>query len=180
MIQMTTFLENMATAGYLTQDAVKVVLKRFLDVFKFGNLQEFMEALDNGTQSSPLTEDQVTQMKIAVLEALKEAGEIGPQASEKRISENKIGSLQAMSDAGLLDKQQEPTPEKGPSKSISFKDLPPEGQAQLAAQAGIQLSPEAIQANEQAKQDQADNQSVKQMILKGVQNASKAEPKPTQ
>lgn len=31
---------------------------------------------------------------------------------------------------------------KPPSTQISFKDLPPEGRAQLAAQAGIQLSPE--------------------------------------
>lgn len=37
----------------------------------------------------------------------------------------------------------EPGPQE-PSKSISYKDLPPEGQQQLAAQAGIQLSPEAL------------------------------------
>ena len=34
--------------------------------------------------------------------------------------------------------QQQPKP---PSESISFKDLPPEGQQQMAAQAGIQLAP---------------------------------------
>jgi hypothetical protein len=33
-----------------------------------------------------------------------------------------------------------------PSRSISFKDLPPDGQAQLAAQAGIQLNPKGIAA----------------------------------
>lgn len=33
---------------------------------------------------------------------------------------------------------------KGPSESISFKDLPPEGKAQMAEQAGIKLSPESI------------------------------------
>lgn len=43
---------------------------------------------------------------------------------------------------------------KPPSESISFKDLPPEGQAQMAAQAGIQLSPQqmADHAAEQAAQ----------------------------
>lgn len=35
---------------------------------------------------------------------------------------------------------------KEPSMSISFKDLPPEGQAQMAAKAGINLEPEAIAA----------------------------------
>lgn len=33
---------------------------------------------------------------------------------------------------------------KGPSESISFKDLPPDGKLQLAAQAGIKLSPESV------------------------------------
>jgi len=36
--------------------------------------------------------------------------------------------------------------QKPPSTSISFKDLPPEGQAQLAKQAGLELHPEAIAA----------------------------------
>lgn len=37
--------------------------------------------------------------------------------------------------------------QKPPSLSMSFKDLPPEGQVQMAAQAGIQLSPEALAAH---------------------------------
>ena len=42
--------------------------------------------------------------------------------------------------------------QKPPSTSISFKDLPPEGQAQLAKQAGIELHAEAIAAfNEHQK-----------------------------
>jgi hypothetical protein len=42
---------------------------------------------------------------------------------------------------------------KGPSESINFKDLPPEGQTQMAAQAGIKLTPQVIAQN-QAKQQQ--------------------------
>lgn len=38
------------------------------------------------------------------------------------------------------------TEKKAPSESISFKDLPPEGQAQMAKQAGIELHPEALAA----------------------------------
>lgn len=48
--------------------------------------------------------------------------------------------------------QPEPAPEpKGPSESISFKDLPPEGKAQMAAKVGIQLDPAVIAAEEAAK-----------------------------
>jgi hypothetical protein len=39
------------------------------------------------------------------------------------------------------------TEKRPPSVSISFKDLPPDGQAQAAAQAGIELHPEAIAAH---------------------------------
>lgn len=39
---------------------------------------------------------------------------------------------------------------KGPSESINFKDLPPEGKAQMAKQAGIELAPAAIAAHEMA------------------------------
>lgn len=41
---------------------------------------------------------------------------------------------------------------KPPSESINFKDLPPEGQAQMAKQAGIELHPEAIAAHGAAKE----------------------------
>lgn len=43
--------------------------------------------------------------------------------------------------------------QKPPSESISFKDLPPEGQAQMAAQAGITLSPQEM-ADHQAEIDE--------------------------
>jgi hypothetical protein len=48
--------------------------------------------------------------------------------------------------------------EKRPSESISFKDLPPDGQIQMAAQAGIQLDPQLLmmlQMQQQAAQMQS-------------------------
>ena len=39
---------------------------------------------------------------------------------------------------------------KGPSESISFKDLPPDGKTQMAEQAGIKLSEAGVAAHEQA------------------------------
>lgn len=44
--------------------------------------------------------------------------------------------------------------QKPPSLSINFKDLPPEGQAQMAKQAGIDLHPEAIAAFNEHQKDQ--------------------------
>jgi len=45
-------------------------------------------------------------------------------------------------------------PTKPPSMSISFKDLPPDGQAQMAKIAGIELDPEGIAAHEEFKKSQ--------------------------
>jgi len=44
------------------------------------------------------------------------------------------------------------TQEKPPSESMSFKDLPPSGQVQMAAKVGIQLSPEEIQVEKDKEQ----------------------------
>jgi len=55
--------------------------------------------------------------------------------------------------------EQTAEPDKGPSESINFKDLPPEGQAQMAEQAGISLTPDVMQQH-------ADNEAAKQMELK--------------
>jgi hypothetical protein len=60
-------------------------------------------------------------------------------------------------------------PEKGPSESISFKDLPPDGQAQMAAQAGIHLTPQTLQQH-------ADDQQQKQADLKAAAKPKAMEP----
>lgn len=54
--------------------------------------------------------------------------------------------------------QQQKQASKPPSESISFKDLPPEGKVQMAKQAGIEIAPEQIQA-EDAKQEAKDQRS---------------------
>jgi len=53
----------------------------------------------------------------------------------------------------MLDRQNnESTTTKPPSQSLSFKDLPPEGKVQMAANAGIQLDQNSLEAEEQIKQ----------------------------
>jgi len=60
-------------------------------------------------------------------------------SEEERIQEAKVANLEVMKETG--GKQEESKP---PNRSITFKDLPAEGKIQLAEQAGIQLSPEAV------------------------------------
>lgn len=151
MQQVVGFMTVLLQQGLLTTDAVKVVVTQFLEVFQYGATQEFMEAMDKGLQSSQLTDDQLQQIKIGVLETLKDAGVVGPEADEKLIDSTKVGVVEALKDTGMLDKQGQGEEVKMPSRSIPFKDLPPEGKVQMAAQAGIQLDANQIRADEDAE-----------------------------
>ena len=52
-------------------------------------------------------------------------------------------------------RQQAQGEKKPPSQSINFKDLPPEGKAQMAAEVGIDLHPEAIAAHDEAIEERS-------------------------
>lgn len=138
MDQVIEKLMMFAQAGYLPQDAVKVVIEKYLETYQFGATAEFMEALDNPDVANEFTEGQVTIMKTAVLQALSDAGEVGQAASDKRVMENKYGSLQALHDAGLIKTiqglGQQPIKE---SVSINYKDAPEDVKRQMEQDAGF-------------------------------------------
>jgi hypothetical protein len=98
MLQITQFLQGLAEQGYLTQDAVKELIQKFLETFNYGSTQEFMQAMESGTQSNKLNEDQLTQMKIAVVEAMRDAGVAGQDTSDQDIQKTKIGVVEALQD----------------------------------------------------------------------------------
>jgi hypothetical protein len=90
----------------------------------------------------------------------------------QRINEEKQQQQQMMA-AQAQATQQQKQPEKV-SQSISFKDLPPLGQAQLAAKVGIQLDPNALAQQPNAQQQQppqgGGNQAdmIRQMVQQGA------------
>ena len=164
MQQIIDYMTRLAAQGLVTQDAVKVVVDKFLEVFQFGATQEFMYAMKSGTQASPLNESQLMQMKVALLETMKEAGAVGKEIDQKLVDSTKVGVLEALKDSGILDmslkKENEVTQKKQPSESISFKDLPPEGQSQMAAKVGIDISPREITSNNVTKNKSSKKQNV--------------------
>jgi len=100
MLQIADFMRGLAQEGYLTQDAVKEVIGKFLETFNYGSTQEFMDAMETGTQSNPLNEQQLTQMKIAIVEAMKDAGVVGNDTTDTDIQKTKIGVVEALRDMG--------------------------------------------------------------------------------
>ena len=93
------------------------------------------------------------------------------QDAQKHQQEMQKGALEVRKLELELAALQTPEPQpmaeqKAPSESIAFKDLPPEGQAQMAAQAGIHLSPEQMAAH-QAEQDAKEAAKVKAKTTNG-------------
>lgn len=66
MIKILDYIRGLAVEGYITKDAVSLIVKRFLEIFQFGTVSEFMEAMDSGDM--PITEQQIQKMKVAMLE----------------------------------------------------------------------------------------------------------------
>ena len=139
---------KLSELNLVSPDALKLIMKKFIEIYQLGSTSEFMEAMDKPQESA--TDLDMQKMKIAMAEVIQDIGLTGPKASEDHITESKIGTIEALKDADMLDKKEEVT-QKEPSKSISFKDLPAEGKAQLAQQAGIQLSPDVIEQDQKEK-----------------------------
>lgn len=96
--QIIGFIVPLAQMGVLNPESLKVLVQKALETYQFGSTQEFMEALDNGASEQLMNEDQIDQMKIAVLEVLNEAGVVGPQKDEQLVDSTKVGVLEAAQD----------------------------------------------------------------------------------
>ena len=144
------FLLNIAQIGLVSPEVVKTYFRNMLELYGFGATAEIMEAMDQFSAQGQMEQANIDRLKIALAEVIKdlEGSEVLPD-SKTRIEENKLGMAEFAKDTGLLDNKQEGGEEnKPPSRSISFKDLPPEGKVQLAGQAGIQLDEEEIKKGE--------------------------------
>jgi len=73
--QVTAFFLELAKIGYVTPDQIDVVIKSLIDTFKFGNTQEFLEALDRPMPEQPQQQATNTDdIKVAILEVLRDVG----------------------------------------------------------------------------------------------------------
>lgn len=145
---LSQFMLQLAEAGVIQPQVVQVFVKQLLEVYQFGSISEIMDAIDESGAKDDLSDEQLEKIKLAVLEVMKDIEQQkGSEQSQQqgRIDETKLGVGEAIQDIqkaqGTGGEQQQGEEEKPPSRSISFKDLPPEGQSQLAAQAGIQITP---------------------------------------
>lgn len=140
MIQIIDYLSRMAQMQVIPPQALQVILKRFLEIFEFGNVKEFMDAIDNG--SANMTEEQLAKIKIALAETLKDAEVAGPKARENRIMEGKVATIESLKEAGLIDKMRQGSQNerKEQKSAIKYDKAPADIRRQIEAREGLQPS----------------------------------------
>lgn len=100
--QIAEFVRALAAEGYLTQPAVRAFMEKYLETFEFGGVREIMDALEEGEGSAPLTEQQIDQMKVAILETLEAAGVVGKEADERAVDAGKVAMAEGLSEMGAV------------------------------------------------------------------------------
>lgn len=144
---------NLYQLGFLGAEAMQMLVKRFVEEYGYGSTEEFMEAIENGVTQGQMSDQQIKQMQIAILQTLKDAQMVGPQADKKLVDSTKLGVLQTMKDVKLLDKL-EATGQVGPEVSDLvnlYKVASPEIQRQIEIKLGLQPASDSPINLEQAK-----------------------------
>ena len=151
MEQIVQFFTPLAQAGIVPPEAVKVLAQKTLDAFGFGNTEDFVEAMDEGTVQ--MNEQQILQLKVALAEVIKEAQLAGKPAEDKAVLASKAGTLEALKESGMAEKIMGKNGNVNKiSESMSYKDAPPSIQRQMEAQAGFDPATQEEHATQQAKQ----------------------------
>lgn len=164
-----------AVPGSIPPEAFQIMVKRFLEQFGWGSTQELIEAMENGMTAFQMSEEQIMQMKIAIIEALKDSGAIGPEMENRLVDSTKVGVLEAMKDAGMLDGMKNGEANKPPSQSIPYKELPVDGKIQMARAAGIELTPQQVMQQEQQEQMLEMQKAKMDMAMKAQEHQQKME-----
>lgn len=96
MQQIANYMLQLAEANMVSKEQIQVMIKRFLEIFQFGSTGEFMDALEEGV--APMTPENIDQVKIAVIEVLKDVGLVGEQADQKMVDSTKVGVVESLKD----------------------------------------------------------------------------------
>jgi hypothetical protein len=141
--------------GFVTPEAMGMMLKKFTETFGYGSTQEIMEAMEDGITSGQMTDQDIKKIQIGVVQAMKDVGMVGPQADQKLVTASKLGTLQSLKDAGLIDKMGEKgSPEllKDTLNNLAklYKDAPDDTRRQIEGVLGLAPSQDEDIAPSQA------------------------------
>ena len=90
------FVVQLASTGLLSPEFAKLFMRKLIDLYGFGVTQEVVEALEQGTTSGQLQDQQIQAMKVAMAEVLQDTGAVS--SPEQRVQEGKVATAEAISD----------------------------------------------------------------------------------
>lgn len=150
-----TQMINLYKEGFIGAEAMAMLVKRFVEEYGYGSTEEFMEALERGVTQGQMSQNQVKQMQIAILQTLKDAQMVGPAADKKQVMVAKVGTLESLKESGLAKNIQDGSavPEKDLDEDMVkiYKDAPPDVRREIEAKLGLTPSQEEPVTLNQAK-----------------------------
>ncbi len=149
MKEISEYMMAMYKEGFLNPEAMQLFTKRFVETYGYGTTTELMESIENGIAGGQMTDNQIKQIQIALVQAMKDAGVIGPSGDKRLVDASKIGTLQSMKDAGLLKGQgkeganaMEVDQKMRDTLTKIYDDAPPDIRRQIEQALGMQPSQE--------------------------------------
>lgn len=127
--------------GFVGPQAMSLLVKRFVEEYGYGSTEEFMEALENGVTQGQMSQDQIQQMKIAMIQVLKDT------------NMTQAGVQQVLKDSGLIgeaEKEGKPEATLGPLINL-YKTSPPDIRRQIEQLLGLTPSQDEPVTLDQAK-----------------------------
>lgn len=130
--------------GFMGAEAMSQLVKRMVEEYGYGSTQEFMEAIENGITQGQMSDQQIQQMKIALLQVLKDTKSVGPASDKQLVDSTKLGTLQTLKDVGLLDQLGQEGKQNLEVDNLVklYKDSSPDIRRQIEQRLGLQPSTE--------------------------------------
>src|SRR5258708_14119321 len=151
---------NLYQLGFIGPEAMAMLVKRFVEEYGYGSTEQFMEAIERGVTQGQMSQNQINQVKIAVLQVLKDAKMTGPEFEKTLMEHNdanlhttKVGMLQTLKDVGLIkETEDEGKPEAAMSALVAmYKSAPPDVRRDIESKMGLNPSQEEPVTLEQSK-----------------------------
>lgn len=123
MMEIANFMLGLGEAGLVPPAALKAVVQKLMEIFKFGPAADMMEALDGMENMGQMSPDQLDEMKVALLETLRDAQGAGlfKQDPQEQVDLTKVGVAEVIKDTGLADRPEEQQGEREVTKSETIE-----------------------------------------------------------
>lgn len=150
--------------GFLAPQAMSMLVKRYVEEYGYGSTEEFMDAVEQGVTQGQMSQTQINQMKIALLQVLKDTKTAGPEHEKSLVDSTKLGALQTMKDVGLLDQLNQEGKQNIEVDDLVklYKDAPDDVRRSIEQKLGLVPS-----ASEPIAPSQADSAHKLHSVVKG-------------